>query len=146
MQDFHIYYSSADIFSHIHMHGSAVTPLHSQTENKRDINLKKMSMPKNPASEVTAVHFSSLFRKSQSWLIADVSEVDGVALDLLWIQTLEMWPTGVLELCLPMKKNTASDIWVEQEGSSPLLSKYLVSSTPVSNSRRKKQQLHQGVG
>lgn len=72
------------------MHGSAVTPLHSQTENKRDINLKKMSMPKNSASEVTAVHFSSLFRKSQSWLIADVSEVDGVALDLLWIQTLEM--------------------------------------------------------
>lgn len=31
MQDFHIYYSSADIFSHIHM----------QTENKRAINLKK---------------------------------------------------------------------------------------------------------
>lgn len=47
-------------------------------------------MPKNSASEVTAVHFSSLFRKGQSWLIADVSEVDGVALDLLWIQTLRI--------------------------------------------------------
>lgn len=46
-------------------------------------------MPKNSASEVRAVHFS-LFRKSQSWLIADVIEVDGVALDLLWIQTLSM--------------------------------------------------------
>lgn len=47
-------------------------------------------MPKNSASEVTAVHFSSVFRKSQLWLIADVIEVDGVALDLLWIQTLRM--------------------------------------------------------
>lgn len=42
-----------------------------------------MSMQKNPASEVTAAHFSSLFRKSQSWLIPDIIEVDGVALDLL---------------------------------------------------------------
>lgn len=90
MQDFHIYYSSADIFLHIHVHVSATAPLHSQTENKRVINLKKMSMPKNSASEVTAVHFSSLFRKSQSWLTADVIEVDGVALDLLRIQTLRM--------------------------------------------------------
>lgn len=59
-------------------------------ENKRVINLKKMSTPKNSASEVTAVHFSSLFRKSQSWLIADVIEVDGLALDLHWMQTLRM--------------------------------------------------------
>lgn len=81
MQVFHTYYSSTDIFSHIHVHGSGIAPLHSQTENKRVINLKKMSMPKNSASEVTAVHFSSLFRKSQSWLTADVIEVDGVALE-----------------------------------------------------------------
>lgn len=102
-------------------------------------------MPKNSASEVRAVHFS-LFRKSQSWLIADVIEVDGVVLDLLWIQTLRMWPTGALELCFPTEKNTAGDIQVEQEGYSPLPSKYLLSSTPVSNNRRKKQQFHQGVG
>lgn len=147
MQDFHIYYSSADIFSHIHMHGSAITPLHSQTENKRAINLKKKRACQNiQHMKLQLLHFSSLLRKSHSWLIEDVIEVDGVALDLLWMQTLRMWPTGMLELCLPTEKNTASDIQVEQEGSSPLPSKYLLSSTPVSNNRRKKQQLHRGVG
>lgn len=59
-------------------------------QRTRVINLKKISMPRNSASEVTAVHFSSLFRNRQSWLIADVIEVDRLALDLHWIQTFRM--------------------------------------------------------
>lgn len=98
-----------------------------------------MSTPRNSASEVTAVHFFSPFRKSQSWLIADVIEVDGLALDLHWIQTFRMCPSGALDLCFPMEKNTASDIQVEQEGSTPLPTKYLLSSPSVGNNRRKKQ-------
>lgn len=85
------------------MHGSAIAPLHSQTENKRAINLKKKEYAKQ----------FSIWSYSCSFLLSVQEEPALAYCSCFWrrrccsrftLDTLMMWPTGALETLFPHRE------------------------------------------